>query len=259
MASNRDEFHQRPTSAAHWQGGDCGQHDWFGGRDERDGGSWLGMSRAGRFAVITNHRNPATEKPTAESRGALVRRWLEGEVLTSFSNHLEQDSAIYNGFNLLFGEVGSGTSVGSSKLWYFGNHKQPCQVRRLAAGTYGLSNASLDTPWPKVVAGRQAFENVLAKDLALMPLSHELTTLMSNPAQASDEALPQTGVPLEWERLLSSLFIVSPAYGTRATTAICVENVNAVVSVCFAERQYAASGKPAAECDEQFEINSLWS
>lgn len=258
LASNRDEFHQRPTSAAHWQGGADGAQRWLGGRDERDGGSWLGVSAAGRFAVITNYRNPAADKPDAKSRGALVRRWLEGEALTSFGAHLEQDSRIYNGFNLLFGEIGD-----VSQLFYFQNHSdtpssdfpsQPCRLQPLEAGVYGLSNASLDSAWPKVEKGRAAFERMLAEDVTPDTLPAELLAVMSDATPAADNALPQTGVPLEWERMLSSLFIVSPAYGTRATTAVCVEQHTAAVNVRFVERQVAPSGESAGEHSEQFEI-----
>lgn len=238
LASNRDEFHQRPTAAAKWN--DDGL--WFGGRDEREGGGWLGASKSGRFAVLTNYRAPANDNPDAQSRGALVRRWLTGESSVDFQQHLEADAAIYNGFNLLFGDV--------KNLHYFGNRSQTRKVQPLAAGIYGLSNALLDVPWPKVLLGKRRFETLVAYDDVELDV---LSGLMTDRRPAPDGALPSTGMPIELERLLSSLFIVSPAYGTRATTVV---TFDAKQQAAFKETRYAPSGAVSGEDLQRFAIES---
>lgn len=237
VASNRDEFHQRPTSAAGWQG----EAQWFGGRDEKDGGSWLGVAKSGRFAVLTNVRNPSAENPQAQSRGGLVKAWLEGQTQPSFCEHLEQQAGRYNGFNLLFGD--------SDNLLYFGSSQaaEP-RVQTLSPGLYGLSNAVLDAEWPKVLLGKRRFETVVNAETVEFDV---LRGLMGDRRQAPDEALPKTGVPIEWERMLSSLFIVSPAYGTRATTVFTLDNDGCYE---FSESRFQASGELDGFTQETFAV-----
>lgn len=241
VASNRDEFHQRPTSPAAWQNAAGDGATWFGGRDERDGGSWLGVAKNGRFAMITNFRKPAAENSKAQSRGNLVRRWLEGEAQAEFCQHLETSADAYNGFNLLFGDV--------QQLLYFGSTTDSAVVQTLAPGIYGLSNGALNEQWPKVKLGLRRFESAVE---ASPEIDIEvLTGLMADRRTAPDKLLPQTGVPLEWERMLSSLFIVSPAYGTRATT---VFGIGANGTVNFKESRFSPSGDLAGETHRQFEL-----
>lgn len=234
VASNRDEFHQRPTSAAAWQSDGL----WFGGRDEKDGGSWLGIAKTGRFAVITNYRDPDNISQTAPSRGGLVRRWLEGESQAEFVAHLEQEGQRYNGFNLLFGD--------HEQLYYFGSASESGRVASLAPGIYGLSNGLLDEAWPKVRRGKQSFTELLTQD-SLDEAT--LQQLMANRDKAADVELPNTGVPKAWESLLSSLFIVSPAYGTRATTVVMV---NDRAETRFVETRFDASGDVAGQTTQRF-------
>lgn len=233
IASNRDEFHQRPTAAAQWNDDET----WFGGRDQRDGGSWLGVARSGRFAVITNFRAPALERNDAESRGALVRRWLAGEASDQFISHLERDD-VYNGFNLLFGD--------RELLMYFSNRQADKAVQRLPAGIYGLSNGLLDEAWPKVSLGKRRFSALMEHQELDFDV---LTGLMRDKRPAPDHTLPNTGVPKDWESLLSSLFITSPAYGTRATTVVSVDKQG---EVRFRETRFQPSGDEAGVESSQF-------
>lgn len=238
VASNRDEFHQRPTAPAKWN--DDGL--WFGGRDERDGGGWLGASKTGRFAVITNYRAPANDNPNAVSRGALVQRWLQGEPIADFQQHLESEATLYNGFNLLFADL--------NQLYYFSNRSEARKLQTLGPGIYGLSNALLDADWPKVKLGKRRFENLVAYDEVDAEV---LRGLMTDRRQAPDEFLPSTGVPIELERLLSSLFIVSPAYGTRATTVL---TINKQQQIGFTETRYEPTGMASGTEAVTFEINT---
>jgi uncharacterized protein with NRDE domain len=164
---------------------------------------------------------------------------LEGQKAADFCQHLEQNSQRYNGFNLLFGDA--------EELFYFGSATAPePKVQQLPAGLYGLSNAVLDVDWPKVRLGKRRFETVVtAEDVEF----DVLRGLMGDRRQAPDEALPQTGVPIEWEKLLSSLFIVSPAYGTRATT---VFTLNEDGRYEFSESRFQASGELDGFAQEQF-------
>jgi uncharacterized protein with NRDE domain len=202
IAANRDEFHARPTQALHWWDDNP---DVLGGRDDLGGGTWFGVTRQGRFAALTNFRQfPLL--PDAPSRGDLVRSFLEGrQEPEAFQRELQQNADRYNGFNLLFGQL--------NDLWYFSN-RSPVSGP-LAPGMHGLSNALLNDPWPKVVAGRQRFEHLFSQpaDLHAQTVFNELADKSQYPA----EELPDTGIGPEREKVLSALFIESPGYGTRAS------------------------------------------
>lgn len=202
LAANRDEFHARPSlPLAAWEDAPS----IIGGRDLLAGGTWLGVRPDGRFAALTNIRiggQPAGRR----SRGELVERYLRGELapadyLAGLSAGIED----YAGFNLLVGTA--------RELWHF--NSQSATPRRLEAGVYGLCNADLDTPWPKLRRARTA----LATRLELAD-TESLLQLLDDHERAPDAELPSTGVPLEWERLLSSVFIASSEYGTRASIAL---------------------------------------
>jgi len=202
VAANRDEFHARPSlPLAAWE--DAPQI--IAGRDLQAGGTWLGAGSAGRFAALTNIRAP--ERPVgARSRGELPERYLRGELspqayLTELSGHLQH----YSGFNLLVADA--------HELWYL--HSATGTPQRLPAGVYGLSNAALDTPWPKLVRARSALQQCLGA-----PEMETLLELLGDPHTAADDELPCTGVPYEWEKKLSSVFIASTDYGTRASTVL---------------------------------------
>jgi uncharacterized protein with NRDE domain len=208
LAANRDEFYDRPTLPMDfWQ-----EHpDILGGRDLRAGGTWLGVTRSGRIAAITNYREPGGARPEAPSRGGLISSFLSG--FSSAGAYLEAVSDMgqaYSGFNLLVGDA--------SGLWYFSNRGSG--VQRLLPGWYGLSNHLLNTPWPKVENGiallKAAVQDSDPVDMA------SIFQLLKNRDVPPDEKLPDTGFGREWERILSPLFIRSPLYGTRSSTVVLI-------------------------------------
>ncbi|AYC31078.1 hypothetical protein D3880_01160 [Pseudomonas cavernae] len=202
VAANRDEFYARPSlPLAAWEDAP-GLH---AGRDLEAGGTWLGVTVNGRFAALTNIRKPG-QPLGRHSRGELVAQFLRGRL--SPSSYLAEVAAradAYSGFNLLVGDA--------DQLCYLNSHEG--QPQRLAPGLYGLSNASLDTPWPKLQRAKAGLAACLD---AAQPQA--LLELLGDAQAAADSALPDTGVGLATERLLSSMFIASPNYGTRASTAL---------------------------------------
>ena len=205
VAANRDEHYTRPTRSARvWPE----QPQLLAGRDEEAGGTWLGITRGGRFAAITNHRNPPSTPEQPRSRGLLTLDYLLGDQ--SPANYLESLATRcgeYAGFNLLLGDEHS--------LYYFSNIEQ--DLRALEPGIYGLSNALLDSDWPKQVRGRERMQQLIEDN----HLDHDsLASAVSRHQPESDSALPDTGVGIDFERLLSAQFIISPDYGTRAMTTL---------------------------------------
>jgi uncharacterized protein with NRDE domain len=205
VAANRDEFFARPTAAADFW---VDQPTVLAGRDLEAGGTWMGMTRSGRFAALTNYRSPEHHQAGRPSRGQLVADFLTG---ASGPEAYLQDRAEFgqrcNGYNLLVSD--------GNDLYCASNVSG--EIHRLKPGVYGLSNHLLDTPWPKVGAGRTALEQALGA----LPDQHALFNLLTNDLIHPDHALPATGVPMEWERLLSAAFIKSPDYGTRTSTVLC--------------------------------------
>lgn len=210
IAANRDEFHDRPTAPlAFW---DDAPH-LMAGRDLKEGGTWLGMTRAGRFAALTNYRDPARTLPNAPSRGRLVSDYLQGgEPARVYLDRLAPRASAYNGFNLLLGD--------EEGLHYYANHASEPHV--LEPGLYGLSNHLLDTPWPKLKRSRLLLRQLL--DRQPNPTPDDLLQLLVDRTPAPDAELPRTGVPLEWERWLSPIFITAPGYGTRSSTVLLVDD-----------------------------------
>lgn len=222
VAANRDEFHARRSAAADFWTDDSRI---LAGRDLEAGGTWLGLSRHGRFAALTNYRDPTRHRPDAPSRGGLVAGFLGGDP--GIDDYLDAlTPADYNGFNLLLHEAG--------RLVAFSNVSM--ERHELAPGVYGLSNALLDTPWPKVGAGKTALEAALAA----LPDDTGLWRLLRDDTVHPDHALPATGVPPEWERLLSAAFIRSPGYGTRCSTVV---KVGADGTAEFEERAWQPDGQ----------------
>lgn len=210
LAANRDEFLQRPTAPARrWDDG----KGILAGRDLSAGGTWLGVSPTGRVAAVTNVREPGVVVPEAKSRGGLVTGLLEPD--TAPSQFLQTlDGSVYNGFNLLAIEEGlavHGSNRGSAVV---------PEVTSVTSGVHGLSNASLDTPWPKVVEGRIRLAKAL-KGLDPGRIDWEpFLSLLRDADPAPDNQLPQTGVPIDLERALSSSFIRTKGYGTRCSTVV---------------------------------------
>lgn len=202
LAANRDEFYARPAAAlSHW-GDSTGI---IAGRDLEAGGTWLGLQQQGRFAALTNIRDPK-RKEGRYSRGELVSGFLQStESPMTYLERIAKHSEHYAGFNLL---------VGDTQQLCFLNAYQG-HPKTLEAGVYGLSNANLNTPWPKVMRARAALDQCLTE-----PSDQALLALLADPWTPADELLPDTGIGLELERLLASTFIQSDYYGTRASTAL---------------------------------------
>ena len=207
-AANRDEFYMRPASVASW----WEDHpDIYAGRDLEAGGTWLGVTRNGRFAALTNVRAPAEMRADAPTRGKLVSAYLAGSMSPEeYVAQIRPDAGNYNGFNLLVGDR-------ETLIWYSNKGEEdPRNGKPLDYGIYGLSNALLDTPWPKVTRAKAQFASLLCQGAP----EETFFELLSDSTRANDCRLPSTGVTLEWERTLSSIFICSPEYGTRASTVL---------------------------------------
>ncbi|MEM1126074.1 MAG: NRDE family protein [Bacteroidota bacterium] len=207
LAANRDEFYARPTApAAFWDD----DHDVLGGRDLVGGGTWMGLTRTGRFAALTNVREPHRHRPEAPTRGLIVADFLRGTTAPrDYLEHLRERELRYNGYNVLLGTP--------TALWWYSNRGG--SPRALTPGLYGLSNDLLDTPWPKVERGKKALQQAL--DRPHLTEEAVLDRLLDAEI-APDDELPRTGVDLEWERKLSPPFIVTERYGTRVSTLVTI-------------------------------------
>lgn len=227
VAANRDEFYQRPTRRAGWWEE---FPDILGGKDLKAGGTWLGVNRNGRFSAITNYREPDNILPQAPSRGPLVVNFLTGnDTPQNYLSKLQPEGHKYNGYNLL-------TYTENSLAWY-SNRGDETQI--LEPGVYGLSNALLDTPWPKVESGKSNLSRILKPGLPVEV--NNLFDMLADDSIAPDDELPSTGVSLEWERMLSAMCIKSPEYGTRVSTVVLFGKDG---SIFFEERSWVPPGKP---------------
>jgi len=235
VAANRDEWFRRPTAPARfWPDAP----EVLAGRDLEQQGTWLGVTRSGRFAALTNYRDPAANRPDAPSRGALVSGFLRSRVPPhEYLERLRREASRYNGFSLLAGD--------SDTLGYFSNREG--EVRNLAPGLYALSNSLLDVAWPKVETGKAR----LASALDTGPSADALLALLDDTVPASDRQLPSTGMSLEWERRLSSLRILADGYGTRCSTALLV---GADGEISFAERSFDERGGATGTVRERFRL-----
>lgn len=209
VAANRDEFYNRPSLPADfWE--DCPTV--LGGRDLEQGGSWMGIARNGKLAAVTNYRDPASHNAQAKSRGALVRSFLCGEEQAAdYLQRIDREAVLYNGFNLLVGD--------QNTLWYYSNRQR--QIYVIPAGIHGLSNHLLNTSWPKVTLGKKQFAEIIQ-----LPEAHwedAFMRLLTDQTIPAEQDLPQTGVTLEWERTLATVFIASPTYGTRTHTLLLID------------------------------------
>lgn len=244
LAGNRDEFHDRPAAPLSWWNDDPRI---LAGRDLKAGGTWLGVARSGRFGVVTNFRDLQAPIEGAPSRGQLVPRFLTGATSPKeFLDDLRGAAPRYSGFNLLVG--------GSRALYYFSN-RGPKAPTALAPGIYGLSNHLLDTPWPKLARTRTRFEQLLSEpELAPEPLF----TMLADRTQASAAELPTTGLPEEWERIVSAPFIQNERYGTRCSTVLLVERNGRTV---LHERRFDSGGVQTGTTRFEFtstEVPEVW-
>lgn len=226
LASNRDEFYGRNTAPANfWDN----HPEIVGGCDleaiQPDGtcGTWMGMSKTGKLALITNFRDPKNINPQAPSRGKLVSDFLVGNYEPEpYMRDVQSRASQYNGFNLVVGDT--------NQLYYLSNYQN--EIKKLTSGFYGLSNHLLDTPWPKVARGKAAIESELARPNIRTEI---LFSILRDESRASDDQLPDTGIGLDRERALSSMFIKTNGYGTRCSTVILVSKQD---EVTFEERTF---------------------
>ena len=232
LAANRDEFYNRPTSAlTYWPDHPAV----LAGRDLKGSGTWLGVSRTGKIAAITNYRDPATLMPNAPSRGILIRDYLTGN--SSAQDYLEAVSKIgqrYNGFNLIAGD--------NSGLYYTSNRSGG--VLQLKPGIYGISNHLIDTAWPKVQRGKALLRDQFNGRQEIN--TEKILEILADRSQPTDAQLPDTGVGFEWERILAPLFIISPDYGTRSSSVVLFDQSG---QITFWERTFVktANGMKTGE------------
>ena len=237
VAANRDEFYNRQTSPADfWQD----YPEILGGRDLEAHGTWMAMTKTGRIGMVTNYRDPHNISPMAPSRGQLVTDYLMGETDPHlYLKQVEKVGKTYNGFNLIAGK--------GSDLYYYSNYSG--SPEKIEQGIHGLSNHLMDTPWPKVARGKGKWKSLLSQSTLK---SSEVFDFLMDEHRASDELLPETGIGLERERALSSMFIKTPGYGTRCSTVILVDHNNQVE---FTERAYDLVTFQFTDRTFHFEIN----
>ena len=236
FAANRDEFYDRPTEHADfWKD----QPNLLAGKDLKAGGTWMGITKSGKFAAITNYRDLSNIKEDAPTRGLLVTDYLLGDQNTKdYYKEVKTNLQDYNGFNLILGDM--------DNLYYFSTHADG--LKKLDPGVHGLSNAVLDTPWPKVEKSKKHFLKLLNHKKIH---AWELLSLLNDTRRATEKDLPDTGVGIEWEKVLSSVFIQSPKYGTRCSTAVLIDNNN---NVRFAEKTFFGNQGIFSNKDYNFKI-----
>jgi uncharacterized protein with NRDE domain len=235
VAANRDEFHTRAAAPAHWW---TDKPHILAGRDLSAGGTWLGLTRTGRLAALTNYRGSERKAPDAPSRGGLVTAILDSaSSVADDLAYLGDVGPAYNGFSLIFTD-GEELGVFESEL---------SRARILGPGIYGLSNHLLDTPWPKVLNAKSDLESALA-DLSD---ANSLLALLRDDKPAPDDQLPLSGVSQEWERLLSSAFVRAAEYGTRCSTVV---RINRSGRACFDEWSWDANGAQTGRVSLQYEL-----
>ncbi|MEW6998299.1 NRDE family protein [Colwelliaceae bacterium BS250] len=223
VAANRDEFHQRPTKSAYFWADD---NKLLAGQDLQAGGTWLGINPEGQFAAITNIRDPKNNNPKAKTRGELVPLALQNNSPINES-WLVANSDKYNPFNLIY-------SV-NNQLYCFNSANN--EHKLLESGFHAICNGSVNDVWPKMAKGEQLLEQLINEQ---QPVHAEhLFAIMQDSTQAPDELLPNTGVGIDWEKLLSSIFITSPTYGTRSTSILLQHQSG---SIDFSEQSYTSDG-----------------
>lgn len=242
VAANRDEYYARPSRHAHfWHDA---QHV-FAGRDLQAGGTWMGITTTGRFAAVTNFRdtqppplNPTSDRPP--TRGELVSSYLINEINDrDYLATVQKHAHCYNGFSLLVGN--------HQRLAYYNNRGH--NTHQLCPGVYGLSNATLDAPWPKVKQGKQALIQTLERTTDPM----QLMAVLTDTTQANNDQLPETGISRQAERSLSSRFIQLEHYGTRTSTLLMINHQH---EVNVWEKTYQPGGKESPINTIQFELDN---
>ncbi len=239
LAANRDEAYPRPAApAAFWSD----HPDIYGGRDLDKGGTWLALTRTGKIAAVTNYRDGGPKAVAPRSRGALVSGFLTGNApARPYLEQIRSQGDQYNDFILLAGDLHT--------LYWLSNRGPG--VEEIPPGVHGLSNHLFNTPWPKIRRSKLAVEALLGE--AEARLSAGLFELLADRSIAPDEELPKTGIDLQRERELSSVFISGERYGTRASTVVLV---HADGEVLFVERSFGAGGKPLGEVSRRFRLDA---
>ncbi|MGF6952647.1 uncharacterized protein with NRDE domain [Neobacillus sp. B4I6] len=224
VAANRDEFYGRSTALAHyWED----SPDILAGRDLEKMGTWMGVTTSGRFAALTNYRDPKEVTEGKRSRGELVADALKHKGnIKDYMQSLVKKKDLYPGYNLLAGD--------GTELYYYSNKGQ--ELQKVEPGIYGVSNHLLNTEWPKVQKGKEGMSKIINGEQ--VELVERLLSLLQNADQAPDELLPHTGVSLEWERMLSPLFIKSGNYGTRSSTVMLMSDKE----IQYMERVFTKDG-----------------
>ncbi|MGD9017623.1 MAG: NRDE family protein [Desulfobacterales bacterium] len=237
LAANRDEFYERPTHPmSRWPDAP----DVIAGRDERGGGTWLGMTISGRLAAVTNYRDARRHLPDARSRGELVKHFLTGaDDPVDYLEATRQNQDAYNGFNLIAGTI--------DRLYCLSNRGG--SVQRLPAGIVGLSNHLIDTPWPKVVTVKAAARRLI--ESGQIHRTDRWLECLSDTARPPDKDLPDTGVGPAIERMLSPVFIRTDGYGTRSSALI---TVHVSGRVRFVEKTHAVGGTPEGMAAQTWQI-----
>ncbi|WP_436514613.1 NRDE family protein [Ekhidna sp. To15] len=235
LAANRDEFYARPTAVVDWWED---HNEILGGRDLQALGTWMAFHKNGRFAAVTNYRDIKNIKPEAQSRGDLpVNFLLSDQSPESYAEEVNQAGRNYNGFNLLVLEQG---------LVHVSNYEK--KVNTLGPGIYGLSNALLDTPWPKVTRAKRRFSEVIQTNFTL----EDLIAMMQDDTTAQDNQLPETGLDYEREKALSAMCIRTPDYGTCCSTAITIDHDG---HVDFMEKSYPVGNRSEGTVSFNFKIH----
>ena len=224
VAANRDEFFNRPTSPAHfWK-----DHPHIlAGRDLEKMGTWMGVTTKGRFSALTNYRDPLEETAGKRSRGDLVASALNDKGnINDYMQMLINDHDSFPGYNLLVGDI--------NELFYYSNRGNGPQI--VKPGIHGVSNHLLNTEWPKVTKGKSGMSRIINEKEEHMV--EELFNLLQNADISPDHLLPHTGVSLEWERMLSPMYIKSKDYGTRSSTVLLMTDKD----IQYVERTYLEDG-----------------
>jgi uncharacterized protein with NRDE domain len=241
LAANRDEFYNRPTAPLdYWSD----HPDVLAGRDLKGNGTWLGVTRSGRFAAITNYREPAAHMENAPSRGILIRDFLTGTASPErYLETVSKKSKAYNGFNLIAGDP--------SGLYYYSN--RATRIHQLRPGLYGISNHLIDSAWPKIQRGKGLLQGQLSSREKID--IEKIWGILADRSLPADEELPNTGAGLEWERILAPLFISSPDYGTRSSSIVLMEYSGRIT---FRERTFlnTANGTETGET-VKYSFNTL--
>lgn len=225
LAANRDEYFARPTlPAGYWKDAP----GVLGGLDLEKGGTWMGVTRDGRWSAVTNYRDGTRPEPGSRSRGELVARYLKGNIPAgAYAQEVAQTASAYHGFNLLAGDAAG--------LHYVAHAEGT--ARGVEPGIHGLSNHVLNTAWPKVERGKRRLQALLAT--TAQDLEDRLLALLADREPAQDDQLPQSGIGRDWEKLLSAPFIVAPGYGTRASSVLLIGTDG---EVRFRERTFGENG-----------------